>query len=138
MVSAGAVLCKTRTGRSAPLFDERQSLPELAREGSGSGGPPRPSPGPPSVRRVRAACACSGRHSSVYDDATIWLDDVKSRLPPVSAYEMTPKSMPNAAPIPMGAMSGTASPGGEKKYRTTPTKRPNQAPEPRPASATRG
>ena len=34
----------------------------------------------------RALCACSGRHSTAYDDATIWLVDVKSRRPRENEY----------------------------------------------------
>ena len=35
--------------------------------------------------RDRALGACSAAQRIAYDDATIWLDDVKSRLPPVRA-----------------------------------------------------
>ena len=38
-------------------------------------------------------------HSTWYSLATIWLVDVKSRRPPVKANEMTPKMIPNPAPI---------------------------------------
>jgi Xaa-Pro aminopeptidase len=50
---------------------------------TGRAGQPDCTP-PISCSNVRALFACSAPHSSAYDVATIWLVDVKSRLPPVN------------------------------------------------------
>lgn len=84
-------------------------------------------------------CACSAAQSTEYDPATIWLADVKSRLPLANEYVMTENNMPNAAPIRIAAISGNVGdPAVENISSSSPTNSPNHAPDATPAAATRG
>ena len=92
---------------------------------------------PISRRSSRALCACSCRHSTAYDDATIWLVDVKSRFPRENEYVRTANSRPKAPPMKIAGTSGLCAPGLVDRLSRSPTKRPNHAPDRNPPSAAR-